>query len=193
MIEIDGKLVSLDVIEKRFACNLTACHGNCCVEGSSGAPLTNDETSILEKIFDTIKPRLTAEGISAIEKQGKWIVDSDGDKVTTLIDNGPCAYAITEGQMVKCAIEMAWKDGEVEFRKPISCHLYPVRIKKYAGFEAVNYESIPLCYDATEKGERLGVPVYIFLKEPLTRIYGEGWYNQLCLVANEWLKQKRKF
>jgi len=191
MFDIDGKLVSRDVIEKRFVCNLTACRGNCCVEGSSGAPLTDEETEVLENIYEKIKHRLTPEGIAAIEEHGKWIVDSDGDKVTTLISSGPCAYAVTEGRMVKCAIEMAWKEGEVDFQKPISCHLYPIRIKSYAGFDAVNYEEIPLCYDATEKGERLGVPVYKFLKEPLTRKYGEQWYEQLCLVAEEWKKQKR--
>ena len=190
MFEIDGKLVSLDVIEKRFICNLTACRGRCCVEGSSGAPLTDEETKILEGIFDKIKHRLTPEAIAAINEQGKWITDSDGDKVTPLVDKGPCAYAVTDGNLVKCAIEMAWKDGEVDFQKPVSCHLYPIRIKKYAGFDAVNYEEIPLCYEATEKGERLGVPVYKFLKEPLIRRYGTDWYEQLCLVADEWRKQK---
>ena len=125
MFEIDGKLVSLDVIEEKFFCNLTVCKGNCCVQGSSGAPLTDDETHILDRIFETIRPRLTPEGVAAVEAQGKWIVDRDGDKVTTLVDNGPCAYAVNDGKIVKCAIEMAWRDGEVDFQKPISCHLTP--------------------------------------------------------------------
>lgn len=191
MFEIDGKLVSLDVIEKNFFCNLTVCKGKCCVEGSSGAPLTDEETRILEDIFDTVKPRLTPEGIRAIEEQGKWIVDKDGDKVTTLVDNGPCAYCVEDGGIVKCAIEMAWQAGEVGFQKPISCHLYPIRITRCGEMDALNYEKIPLCFEATEKGERLGVPVYKFLRDPLIRKYGQAWYDELCLVASEWQKQKR--
>lgn len=190
MFEIDGKLVSLDVIEEKFFCNLTVCKGNCCVQGSSGAPLTDDETQILERIFETVRPRLTAECVAAIEAQGKWIIDRDGDKVTTLVDNGPCAYAVNDGKIVKCAIEMAWRDGEVDFQKPISCHLYPIRIMRCGDYDALNYEHIPLCFEATEKGERLGVPVYRFLKEPLIRKYGEAFYDELCLVASEWKKQK---
>lgn len=190
MFDIDGKMVSLDVVEKKFVCNLCACKGHCCVQGASGAPLTNEETKILDNIYETIKPRLTPNGIAAIETQGKWIIDSDGDKVTPLIDNGPCAYTVTDGNMVKCAIEMAWKEGEIDFQKPISCHLYPIRITEYSSYDAVNYEEIPLCYDAIEKGERLGVPVYKFLKDPLTRKYGKEWYDNLCLLASEWEKQK---
>lgn len=191
MFEIDGKLVSLDVIEKRFFCNLTACKGCCCVSGDAGAPLTDEEAEILEDIFEIIKPRLTPEAVATVEKQGKWYFDVDGEKVTTLVDNGPCAYSVVDGGIVKCAIEMAWKDGEVDFQKPISCHLYPIRIKNNGDMDFVNYEMIPQCLEAREKGERLGVPVYKFLKEPLIRKYGEDWYNELCLVATEWQKQKK--
>ena len=190
MFELDGILISLDVAERNFYCNLKACRGHCCVEGVSGAPLTDEETQILERIFDTIRPRLTPEGIAAIEKQGKWIVDNSGDKVTTLIDNGPCAYTVNDGGIVKCAIEMAWRDGEVDFQKPISCHLFPIRIEHYGDYDVLNYERIPLCFEATEKGERLGVPVYKFLKEPLIRKYGEDWYNNFSLMVSEWKKQK---
>lgn len=191
MFEIDGKLVSLDVIEKKFFCNLTACKGCCCVSGDAGAPLTDEEAKIIEDIFDVIKPRLTPESVASVEKQGKWYVDADGDKVTTLVDNGPCAYSVVDGGITKCAIEMAWKDGEVDFQKPVSCHLYPIRIKSNGEMDFINYEMIPQCLEAREKGERLGVPVYKFLKDPLIRKYGEEWYNELCLVASEWQKQKR--
>lgn len=191
MFEIDNTLVSLDLIEKKFLCNLGACRGNCCVEGDSGAPLNDDECKILEDIFETIKPRLTPDGIAAVEQQGKWIVDRDGDLVTPLINNGPCAYAVMDGNIVKCAIEMAWQAGEVSFQKPISCHLYPVRISKVGDYDAVNYEQIELCRDAVLKGNQLGVPVYKFLKGPLVRKYGEDWYNQLCEIAEEWKNQDK--
>lgn len=191
MFEIDNTLVSLDLIEKKFLCNLGACRGNCCVEGDSGAPLNDDECKILEDIFETIKPRLTPDGIAAVEQQGKWIVDRDGDLVTPLINNGPCAYAVMDGNIVKCAIEMAWQASEVGFQKPISCHLYPVRISKVGDYDAVNYEQIELCRDAVLKGNQLGVPVYKFLKGPLVRKYGEDWYNQLCEIAEEWKNQDK--
>ncbi|MCQ2374955.1 MAG: DUF3109 family protein [Salinivirgaceae bacterium] len=192
MFEIDNTLVSLDLIEKKFLCNLGACRGNCCVEGDSGAPLNDDECKILEDIFETIKPRLTTEGVAAVEQQGKWIVDRDGDLVTPLVNNGPCAYAVMDGNIVKCAIEMAWQAGEVDFQKPISCHLYPVRISKVGDYDAVNYEQIELCRDAVLKGNQLGVPVYKFLKGPLVRKYGQDWYNQLCEIAEEWKNQDKE-
>lgn len=192
MFEIDNTLVSLDLIEKKFLCNLGACRGNCCVEGDSGAPLNDDECKILEDIFETIKPRLTTEGVAAVEQQGKWIVDRDGDLVTPLVNNGPCAYAVMDGNIVKCAIEMAWQTGEVDFQKPISCHLYPVRISKVGDYDAVNYEQIELCRDAVLKGNQLGVPVYKFLKGPLVRKYGQDWYNQLCEIAEEWKNQDKE-
>jgi hypothetical protein len=193
MFQIDPALVSLDLVEKNFICNLTICKGGCCVQGSSGAPLLPDETVQLEKVYPVIKNRLTPEGIETIEKNGTWIVDKDNDKVTPLMPSGPCVYTVIDQTGVtKCAIELAWKDGEVEFQKPVSCHLYPVRITKYDGFEAINYEEIEICKAGLVKGERLGVPLYKFLKDALTRRYGAEWYAQLDLMATEWLKQKKR-
>jgi hypothetical protein len=191
MFQIEPALVSLDLVEKNFICNLTVCKGRCCVEGSSGAPLSEEESIILERIYPIIQKRLTAEGIDTIKKTGNWLVDKDNDRVTPLMPSGPCVYTITdENGLAKCAIEMAWKEGEVDFQKPVSCHLYPVRITKYDGYEAVNYEAIDICKAALVKGERLGVPMYRFLKDALTRKYGAEWYAELELVATEWIKQK---
>ena len=192
MFEIDGKLISLDIVEKNFFCNLKVCRGHCCVQGSSGAPLTDEETQILDRIFETIRPRLTAEGVSAIEAQGKWIVDRDGDKVTTLVDNGPCAYAVDDGGIVKCAIEMAWRDGEVDFQKPISCHLYPIRLTKVGNMTGVEYHRWDICHSSRQLGKKLHLPLYKFLKEPLIRRFGQAWYDELCLTADEWNKAKNQ-
>jgi hypothetical protein len=191
MFQIEPALVSLDLVEKKFICNLTVCKGGCCVEGSSGAPLSEEESLIIEKVYPIVKKRLTTEGIETIEKKGSWITDKDGDRVTPLMPSGPCAYTITDDNgCARCAIEIAWKDGEIDFQKPVSCHLYPVRITKYEGYDAVNYEAIEICKAALVKGERLGVPMYKFLKEALIRKYSVEWYAELDLVATEWIKQK---
>ena len=180
MIEIGKTLVSDDVVAKQFVCDLNACKGACCVHGDSGAPLEDEETEILEKIYDDIKPYLTKEGQEAIKKQGHWLIDSDGDKVTPLVDgNKECAYTIFENGMALCGIEKAWKDGKSKFRKPISCHLYPVRITKYKQFDAVNYDKWDICKPACACGEKLQVPVYRFVKDALIRKYGKEWYGEL--------------
>jgi hypothetical protein len=184
MIEIGRTLISDDVVEKKFVCDLNACKGACCVHGDSGAPLEDEETAMLEEVFEQVKPYLPAKGVKAIEKQGFWVIDSDGDKVTPLVSEGAeCAYTVFENGFALCGIEKAWKDGKVAFRKPISCHLYPVRITKYKKFDAVNYEVWDICKPACACGEKLQVPVYRFLKDALTRKYGSDWYSQLEKAA----------
>lgn len=186
MIEIDDKVVSLDIFERKFVCDLTACKGACCVEGSSGAPLTEEEIHILEDIYDDVKPYLPNKGIKAIEKQGKWVIDTDGDHTTPLVaEEKECAYAIFENGMALCGIEKAWKEGAVKFRKPISCHLYPIRTRKYAKFEALNYDEWHLCKPACACGEKLQVPVYKFLKDAIIRKYGNEFYQKLEIAAEE--------
>jgi hypothetical protein len=186
MIEIGKTLVSDDVVEKQFVCDLQACKGACCVHGDSGAPLEDDETVTLEKIFDKVRPYLTEKGVRAIEEQGTWLVDSDGDKVTPLVGgNGECAYTVFENGFALCGIEKAWKAGKVKFRKPLSCHLYPVRITKYKQFDAVNYEKWNICKPACACGEKLEVPVYRFVKDALVRKYGKTWYRALEKAAAE--------
>ncbi|MCA0365108.1 MAG: DUF3109 family protein [Spirosomataceae bacterium] len=180
MILIDDTCISDDVAEQFFVCNLEKCKGACCVEGDLGAPLEEVELPILEEIYEKVKPYLSKEGIEAIESQGKYIKDWEGDYSTTTIDEKECAYAIYDQKgILKCGIEQAYLDGVIDFKKPISCHLYPIRITKYEHYHAINYDRWSICSDACTLGEKLGVPVYQFLKEPLIRAYGEDWYKQL--------------
>jgi len=179
MIQVDDKIISLDVFEKHFVCDLNACKGACCVEGDSGAPLLKGEEKILDDIYEKVKPYMRAEGITEIENQGVAVFDADGDLTTPLVNNRECAFVIDEKGISKCSIEKAYYAGEVDFKKPISCHLFPIRIKEYRDFDAVNYEEIKICKPACKCGSELEVPVYAFLKEPLIRKYGEAWYNKL--------------
>lgn len=193
MLQIDRALISFDVLEKTFVCDLQACKGACCVEGDSGAPLEEEETTLIEKIYPIVKKYMTPKGIKTVEKEGSWVIDMDGDKVTPLVNKKECAYTfIDEEGIVKCAIEKAFFNKEIDFRKPISCHLYPIRITKYNDFDAVNYETNKLCIPARICGEKHGVEIYRFVKDPLIRKYGEDWYKQLEIAVEELAKQKDK-
>tara|TARA_B110000003_G_scaffold269213_1_gene299888 strand:+ start:9503 stop:10099 length:597 start_codon:yes stop_codon:yes gene_type:complete len=186
MVQIDDKIISLDVFEQQFVCDLSACKGACCVEGDSGAPLENEEADILAQIYDKVKPFMREEGIREVELQGFSVIDKDGDLTTPLVNNKECAFvSFDQNGTAKCSIEQAYNQGEVAFKKPISCHLFPIRIHKYDDFEAVNYESIKICEPACSCGQKLQVPVYKFLKEPLIRLYGESWYHTLSEAAVE--------
>lgn len=187
MLQIQGALISLDVIEKKFCCDLSKCKGICCVEGDSGAPLTIEETAMLEDEYENIKLYMRPKGVQAVNVQGQWVVDIENDKVTPLINEKECAYAIFEDGIAKCAIEKAFFDGKISFRKPISCHLYPVRTKQYDGFEAVNYDEWHICKPAIKNGKDQGLYVYQFLQDSLTRKYGEEWYEELTIAANSLL------
>ena len=179
MIQVEDKIISLDVFEKQFVCDLNACKGACCVEGDSGAPLTVEEEKKLNTIYEKVKPYMREEGISEIEKRGVSVLDSEGELTTLLVNNRECAFVVNENGISKCAIEKAYLDEKTDFKKPISCHLFPIRIKEYKDFDAVNYEEIKICKPACECGSKLDVPVYAFLKEPLIRKYGEAWYKEL--------------
>jgi Protein of unknown function (DUF3109). len=183
VLQIGKAIVSLDVIEKKFICDISKCCGACCVEGDSGAPLDEEEKQIIEDIYPDIKEYLTERGIEEIEKQGTTVIDSDGDLVTPIIDGKECVYTIFENGNAMCGIEKAFFDGKISYRKPISCQLYPIRIDKYAEFDAVNYNKWDICKPARELGFKNGTPVYKFLKEPLIRKYGEDWYNELEYAA----------
>ena len=190
MIQIDDKLISEDLFSEEFVCNLAKCKGICCVEGDAGAPLDEDETKILDEIYPKIKPYLRPEGIQAIEEQGTYTLDFEGDLVTPLVNNAECAYVIfDEKGYTKCAIEKAYEDGVIDWQKPISCHLYPIRITKYSNFSAINYHEWDICSDACTLGKELGVKVYQFLKKPLIRKYGEEFYQTLSEAAEEWEKE----
>lgn len=188
MIVIGGHLVSQELLEKRFVCDLQACKGACCVLGDSGAPLQEHEVGLLEEDWDSIKPFIPPDGVNEIEEWGNFVVDADGDLVTPLVNGKHCAYAVFDKQgMASCGIELAWKAGKTSLRKPISCHLYPVRITKLYDRDAINYHAWDICKPACTCGERLQVPVYRFLKEALIRKYGEAWYAELDEVATAYL------
>lgn len=184
MFQLGKTIVSEDIIEKDFVCNLSACKGACCIDGDAGAPLEKNETKILEDIYPKVKPFLRKEGIDAIEDQGTSTVSKDGELETPLIDGADCAYVIfDEKNVALCAIEEAYNQGEIDFKKPISCHLYPVRVKEYSEFSAVNYHHWQICDDACTLGKELQIPVYRFVKQALIRKFGEDWYEDLEKVA----------
>ncbi len=185
MIQVGEVLVSEDILAEEFVCNLTKCKGACCVEGNSGAPLTISELKKLEEVYPRVKKYLRAEGIAAIEKDGYFVTDMEGDYTTTCVDTDKeCAYVIFENNITKCGIEKAYEAGEIDFQKPISCHLYPIRITEYPNFEVLNYDKWTICSPACAHGQALGVKVFEFLKTPLIRKYGKDWYEELTETAS---------
>ena len=186
MIELGNKLLSLDLFEKKFVCNLNACKGACCIEGDAGAPLELEEIDILEESLDVIKPYMREEGIDIIEKQGVFYMDDDNEPVTSLVKNGACAFVyFDKNNSTKCSIEKAHSEGKLNFKKPISCHLYPVRVTKLRNYEAINFNHWDICSDACTLGSELNVKVYKFLKEPITRKWGEEFFTELIQIDTE--------
>ncbi len=191
MIQIDDTLVSLDVIEKFFLCDLSHCKGECCVEGDSGAPLEPGEVEELERVLPVVWDDLSEKAKAVIDRQGVSYVDEEGDRVTSIVDGKDCVFTCYDSDgTCKCAVEKAFREGKTSFYKPVSCHLYPVRITEYPDFKAVNYHKWDVCKAAALLGEKERVRVYQFLKEPLVRKFGEQWYAALEECATEWLKQK---
>lgn len=184
MIEIDDKIVSADILTARFACDLGRCRGICCVEGNSGAPLADGEPDILEREYETYRPYMTAEGIRAVEEQGFAVVDFDGEYTTPLINGAECAFSVTENGVTLCAIEKAHRDGRTGFAKPVSCHLYPIRVKKFGnGTYGLNYHRWSVCSPAIVCGEKKGAPLYKSLRDPIVRRFGEEFYRDLEAAA----------
>lgn len=192
MLQIGNTLISLDLFDENFVCDVKVCKGICCVEGDSGAPLTQEEADTISEILPDIKPFLSESGLRAIETLGPHTVDSDGDIVTPLVNNKECAYVVFEKGIAKCGIEKAFEANKISFRKPISCHLYPVRVTKYSGNDALNYHEWDICKAASKKGKKLGVPLYRFLAEPLKREYGESWYSELEVASFDLLKYRKE-
>lgn len=186
MIEVDDKLLSADLFEKRFVCDLNACKGACCIDGDSGAPLTEEEVSIIEDNLDAIMPYMREEGINEVNKQGVFYMDFENEPVTTLVNNNECAFVyFDDNGIAKCAIEKANREGKINFKKPISCHLYPIRVAKLRMYTAVNYHQWSICSDACKLGEQLNIKVYQFLKEPIIRKWGEDFYKELEKIDRE--------
>ncbi|AOW21017.1 DUF3109 family protein [Urechidicola croceus] len=192
MIQLGKTIISEEIIEKEFVCNLSACKGACCIDGDAGAPLDESELQIMMDIYPKVKPFLRKDGIKAIEDQGLFTT-VDGEHETTLIDGKDCAYVIFDDKNTAlCGIEEAYNQGEITWKKPISCHLYPIRVQDYSEFSAVNYHKWEICDDACSLGKELQVPVYKFVKQALVRKFGENWYAELEKTAEEYLKFKNK-
>lgn len=191
MIEIGRTIISRDIFEEHFLCDLLKCKGACCIEGDSGAPLKKEEAEIIKQEYPNFKEYISGKHKHEIEKQGFSVIDSDGDLVTPLINNRQCVYTLTDKNgILKCAIEKAFYEGKTTFRKPVSCHLFPIRITEYKKYDAVNYQELAICIPGKECGKSAKLPLYKFLKEPLVRNYGDEWYKEVE-VAAEYLKKDK--
>ncbi len=190
MLQIQDTLVSLDVVERFFCCDLEKCLGECCIEGDAGAPITDEEKAIIERVLPEVWDYLLPAAKKAIEEEGVAYRDIEGDLVTQIVDGKNCVFSCygSDG-MCLCAFEKAFREGKIDFYKPISCHLYPLRIKEYPTFTAVNYHRWKICKCAEVLGRAKGIRVYEFLREPLIRRFGQEWYDELALTCREYLKQ----
>ena len=192
ILQVGDVLLSPEIITERFCCDLDACHGICCVEGDAGAPVTLDETAQIENAVDTVWNDLSAQAQAVIDKQGVAYADRDGDLVTSIVGGKDCVFTCYDNGCCLCALEKAWRAHKLtDFCKPISCALYPIREKQLGnGLTGLNYHRWDVCRDAVKKGHELDLPIYKFLKGPLTRRFGEEWYKELEAVAEEFLKQE---
>ena len=192
MFVIKDTLISRDLIEGCFVCDLAVCKGQCCIDGDAGAPLLEDEKRKIDRHLDKILPLLTPGGRKAVEEEGSGYYDRDGDLVTTLIEGKNCAFSIfSDDGVCLCALEKGFRDGLLPDLKPSSCFLYPVRLNKVGNMTAVNVHRWKICRCAEKNGKRLGVPTYQFLKGPLVKKFGQEWFDELDKTAREWLRQKK--
>lgn len=184
MLEIQDKIVSLDVLDVMFACDYQQCKGICCIEGDSGAPLEEGETEMLRKYLPEVRPLLSPRALEIIEAQGVSYIDEEGDEVTSIVDGKDCVFTTydADGNCL-CAYEKMYYEGKIDWIKPLSCQLYPIRLTRYKDFTAVNYHKWSVCRPALKRGRREGVRVYEFLKAPLVRAFGTEWYAQLQEAA----------
>lgn len=190
MLQIQDTLVSLDLLEQFFCCDIDKCLGECCIEGDAGAPITEEEKATIERILPEIIDDLLPAARDEIERNGVSYIDEEGDLVTSIVDGRNCVFSCYgKNGMCLCAIEKAWREGRIDFMKPVSCHLYPVRIDEYPTFTAVNYHRWKICKCAETLGRVKGLRAYEFLKGPLIRRFGEDWYHELKMTAREYLMQ----
>ncbi|MBO6574784.1 MAG: DUF3109 family protein [Rhodothermales bacterium] len=178
-------LISDDVVDAPFACNLGACHGACCVHGDSGAPLEEDELPLIEHALKVVGHTLRPEAREVIARKGPWEETSPGYYATTCVGDAECVFVTYDGPVAKCAIQKAQQEGRLEFAKPISCHLYPIRIEDLGDYEALNYERVDICKPAVPHGKRTGTRLPNFLRDPLVRRYGEDWYDLFIDACEE--------
>ncbi|MDR3268709.1 MAG: DUF3109 family protein [Tannerella sp.] len=193
MLQIEDTLVSLELIERFFFCDPAHCKGACCVEGDAGAPLEKQEFDVLRKILPVLWDDLSPKAQEVISRQGVGYIDREGEIVTSIVDGQDCVFTCYDSDGIcKCAIEKAYREKRIDFFKPISCHLYPVRVKQYPMFQAVNYHQWKICIAAEKCGAQQRIPIYRFLQEPLIRKFGQKWYDTLDFCAQEYLKQNRR-
>ncbi|MBT5438701.1 MAG: DUF3109 family protein [Flavobacteriales bacterium] len=191
MVEIDDKIVSTDLFSEKFVCDLGKCKGACCVKGNGGAPLTEKEVKLIEDNLEQIKPFMSEKGIQTIKDEGVYYLDEEDAPATKLIDKKECCFVYFDNSnTAKCSIETAYKSGEIDFNKPQSCHLYPIRIKEFTEFTALNYEEWDICAPACSLGQSLKVPVYKFLQEPITRVFGSSFFDELSKIDLELKKRE---
>ncbi|HOY32707.1 MAG TPA: DUF3109 family protein [Bacteroidales bacterium] len=190
MLIIENSLIADELAECMFCCDCHICKGACCVEGDAGAPLEEEEIEIISSSINEIYRVMTPDGIAAIEKHGIYVFDVEGKKVTPLVNGRECAFLVYKNDVAYCAIEIAYKKRKTRFQKPISCHLYPLRIIDYKDFFAVNYHEWHICKPALEKGEKEGIYMYEFLKAPLVRKFGKSWYEELVKIS-EYMHTKK--
>jgi hypothetical protein len=190
MLEIQNTLVTLDLIEEFFCCDLEKCKGECCIEGDAGAPVTEDEVEKIKESLSAIEADMLPRAIEEVKANGVAYVDEEGDLVTTILDGRNCAFTCyAPGGICLCALEKAWREGRTAWKKPASCSLYPLRITEYPTFTAVNYHRWNICRDAVELGRKKGIRLYQFLEGPLTERFGAEWYAELCEAATAYLEQ----
>ena len=192
MLQIGDTLVSLDLAERFFCCDLDKCLGQCCIEGDAGAPITTEEYKKLEEITPSLIPELLPAAIKIIEEDGVGYTDEEGDLVTSIVDGKNCVYTCyASGGKCLCAIERAFRQGKCDFRKPISCYLYPLRLTEYSTFTAVNYHRWKICRSAEQNGRELGIRLYQFMKEPLIERFGKEWYDELAEACEAYLAEQK--
>lgn len=192
MIVVDNTILSDDIFEEYFMCNLSACKGFCCVEGDAGAPLDEEEISVLEDSIEAIKPYMCRQGVDSIDISGVFDYDMEGHLVTPLINDSACAFVYYDAGIAKCAIEKAYMENKIKFKKPISCHLYPIRISSHLHYDALNYHRWPICKSACEYGKTQQLTIFEFLKEPLIRKYGKRWYQKVQKEAELYFENKMR-
>ena len=190
MIQIGDKIISTELFDKHFVCHLEKCKGLCCVYGDAGAPLTEEESKTLEKNIGKLKPFIRPDGYEAIQEKGTWVFDDDGERVTTLMGHDDCAYSVLDNGIARCGIENAFYSEAVDFQKPISCHLYPIRVSKVGDNIALNYHKWEVCKPALKLGSKYDMPVFRFLEQALTRVYGEEFYADLEKAYEAWVASR---
>lgn len=190
MLQIQNALVSLDLAEEFFVCDLAKCLGQCCIEGDAGAPITEDEKKKLEEVLPVVWDDLLPAAREVIERQGVAYTDEEGDLVTSIVDGRDCVFTTyAPGGMCLCAVEKAFREGKCNWRKPMSCYLYPLRLTEYPDFTAVNYHRWKICKCARTLGRKEGVRLYEFMRGPLTERFGAEWYDELKQACEAYLEE----